>query len=74
MDTVHYGLAKGVCRSYLSFLYYLHFVMFGTHTGYTMGTNCAPNVADLFLFSMNETSPCVFRRINKLKLLKPRYL
>ena len=38
--------------------------------GITMGTNCAPFVADLFLFFMRETSCCLFQIITNLKLLK----
>ena len=32
-----------------------------------MGTNCAPLVADLFLFFIRETSCCLFQMITNLK-------
>ena len=40
-----------------------------------MGTNCAPLVANLFLFCCErETSCCPYRRIINLMLLKLSYL
>ena len=38
--------------------------------GIPMGTNCAPLVADLFLFCMREASFCLCQTLIKLILLK----
>ena len=54
----------------LTFLWYNIYIRFGTKlcrqiVGISMGTKCAPHVADLFCFAMNR-----FLGIRKLKLLK----
>ena len=51
------------------------FIRFGSKlyrqiVGIPMVTNCAPLVADLFLFFMRETSCCLCQTIIKLTLLK----
>ena len=71
-EIIMYGLVrKCVKLSPLDNIY----IRFGSKfyrqiVGIPMGTNCAPLVADLFLFFMRETSCCPFRRIINLKLLK----
>ena len=51
------------------------FIRFGSKSyrqivGIPMGTNCAPLVADLFLFVMRETLCCLCQTIINLMLLK----
>ena len=44
--------------------------LYGQIVGISMGTNCAPLVADLFCSVMRETSCYPFQRITNLVLLK----
>ena len=60
-----------------SLLYLLDniFIRFGTKlfrqiVGIPMGTNCAPLVADLFLFCMRETSCCLSRGKNQADIIE----
>ena len=66
------------CQKMCNALHYLLdniFIRFGSKlhrriVGNSMGTNCAPLVADLFLFCMTETFCCLCLTIIKLILLK----
>ena len=67
-----------LCQKICDALHYLLdniFIRFGSKlyrqiVGIPMGTNCAPLVADLFLFVMRETLCCLCQTIIKLILLK----
>ena len=66
------------CKKYCDALHYLLdniLISLGSKlyrqiVGTPMGTNCAPPVADLFLFVMKETSCCLYLTIIKQMLLK----
>ena len=66
------------CQKMCYALHYLLdniFIRFGSKlyrqiVGFPLGTNCAPLVADLFLFFMRETLCCLYQTIINLILLK----
>ena len=69
----HAWSCQNVCDALTFFLYNI-FIWFGTKlyrqvVGIPMDTNCAPLVADLFLFCLRGTLWCLFLMISRLILL-----